>query len=118
MVAAEAGDYLMHLSEFVQKLSKIDNVDLRLYIEKPLSDDLVQAIENGLTKSGANLCSPLRQEAGIVRIIFNYTEALPAAIANIKLPTIIGWQVFDAAGNCLRGMRKFDNNVAVVEEKP
>jgi len=118
LVAASASDYLMHLSDFIQKLSKIDNVDLRLYLEKPLSDDLVQAIENGLTKSGANLCGPLRQEAGIIRIIFSYNEALPAAIANIKLPTVIGWQVFDTAGNCLRGMSKFDNNVAVVEEKP
>jgi len=47
---------------------------------------------------------------------FSYNEALSAAVANIKLPTVIGWQVFDSAGNHLRGMRKFDNNVSVVVE--
>ncbi|MFC1909426.1 hypothetical protein ACFLXD_06230 [Chloroflexota bacterium] len=118
LIAANTSDYLTYLSDYIKNLSKVDRIELRIYLENPLSDDLVQAMENELTEHGAILCSPLLQDARIVRIIFSSNEALPVAIGNIKLPTLLGWQIFDAAGNCLRGMRKFDDNVAVVEEKP
>ena len=86
-------------------------------MENPLSDELVQAMENELVTSGAILFDTIKQEVSCVRVTFSFNEELSAALANIKLPNVIGWQVFDTAGNCLRGMRKFDNNVAVVEEQ-
>ena len=89
---------------------------MKIYLESPLSDELVKAIKNELTKYGASLCGPIRREAGILHIIFNFNEALPTAIANIRLPTLLGWQIFDSAGNHLRGMRRFENNVDILDD--
>jgi len=116
LIAAGPNDYQTHLSNFLQGLSEIDTVDLRIYVEKPLSDNLMQAMQKRISQSGANLDAPIWYGSGIVRIIFHFNEALPAAIANIKLPSLLGWQVFDAAGNYLRGMFKFNEGVACLEE--
>ena len=48
LIATNASNYLTYLSDYIESRLKVDRIELRLYLEKSLSDDLVKTIESGL----------------------------------------------------------------------
>jgi len=116
LVSATKSDYLDHLASFIGTELQLKNGELRLYLKEPLLGERVKVIEEKLTASGVNLNSHVQQELNILFIRFKQSKAMAAAIPSIDIPDLIGWQLFNSQHQYIRGMRRFDDAVAVIEE--
>lgn len=74
-----------------------ENVDLqlRLYMDRELSLGDVKRIEQTLVKAGLTLKEPVGYAARIVAIRLKFTRSCLSRIADIDVPGMIGWQLFD-----------------------
>jgi hypothetical protein len=115
-VCATRRDYLHHLASFIGTVSLLEDGELRLYLEQPLPDEVVKAIEAELAESGVDLCDPIQQDAHILLIRFRRGETMATAISRIDIPNLIGWQLFGSQHEILGGMREFNESTAIIEK--
>lgn len=116
LVSATKKDYLEHLASFIGTESQLKNGELRLYLREPLSGERVKAIEDKFTTSGVNLDGHIRQSLCILFIRFRKSRTMAATISSLEVPNLIGWQLFNSQRQYIRGMGRFDDAVAVIEE--
>jgi hypothetical protein len=109
-------DYLRHLASFMGSLSQMEDGELRLYLSEPLTDETVKAIEEKLTACGVYLHGHIQQETRVLCIRFRYGEATTAAISSIEVPNLIGWQLFNSQGKCMKGLTRYGNDEAAIIE--
>lgn len=116
LVAGSQADYSHILSNCLKQLSDGDRVELRIYVQKELTDGNLRQLQAKLARCGITLDSPVVQDAGIIVMRFTYYETISSTISSLRIPDIIGWQLFDVAGKYIQGVRRLTEGVMVFEE--
>lgn len=91
------GTELNKLAEAESLFAEGDKGELRLYLDRKVSEDILYEFESSLCNQGVILTEPIRQEAHIVFIKFKKaTEPLTIIAATIiatGVSSVIGWQL-------------------------
>jgi len=91
------GTELNKLSEAKPLFAEGDKGELRLYIDKKLTDDEIYNLENELCNKGVTLTKPIKQEAHIVFIGFQKAseplDTIKDILGKVKDFFINGWQL-------------------------
>ncbi len=100
LVGESLSSDLTDLSQYETQYSEGDTGEVRVYLDRQLTDEALRSIENNIRSQGVVLTGPVTQDVRVLVIPFKKAIA-PLAIIAIVVgavalvgSTILGWQIF------------------------